>query len=274
MHIRFFCPRWGSENLEWDNFFRKVKDAGYDGVEMGFPPTLTAEERAVILKGLQQYKLLFIGQHWQTVEADFDHHMQIYEENLRSLASGKPLFINSQTGKDYFSMDQNLTLIKRAQEISEETAVPVVHETHRGKWSFAAHIARAYLQQNPEIRITLDVSHWCAVAETYLEDQPEAITLAIQHTDHIHARVGHTEGPQVPDPRDPLWAEAMQFHLECWDRVVAMKRKEGIVEFTITSEFGAAPYTTLLPESHLPIIDQWEINVYMMNLLKDRYRNS
>lgn len=33
MKLQFFCPRWGSENLSWDEFAAKVKSYGYDGVE-------------------------------------------------------------------------------------------------------------------------------------------------------------------------------------------------------------------------------------------------
>jgi hypothetical protein len=74
----------------------------------------------------------------------------------------------------------------------------------------------------------------------------EAVALAIQHTDHIHARVGYTEGPQVPDPRDPLWTEALQHHLKIWDEVIRIKKENDTPYFTITPEFGAPPYTVLL----------------------------
>jgi sugar phosphate isomerase/epimerase len=271
MKILFFCPRWGSEHLSWEVFFQKVKEAGYDGVEMGFPPELSPSEEESILRGLAVYSLAFIGQHWQTAEADFEAHSQTFVTNLNSLTAAKPLFINSQTGKDYFSPAQNLALMQKARAISRQTGIPILHETHRGKWSFAAHITRNYLEQDPEIRITLDVSHWCNVAETYLEDQPEAMALAIARTDHIHARVGHPEGPQVPDPRDPLWADALRHHLEWWDAVVRRKKAQGTEVMTITPEFGAPPYTILLPGSHVPIASQWEINLYMMQLLRKRY---
>ena len=273
MTILFFCPRWGSEHLPWETFFQKVKAAGYDGVEMGFPPELPGEEKKEILRGLKTHELLFIGQHWQTVEEDFEEHRSVFKRNLYSLAEGRPLFINSQTGKDYYSMEQNLALLSIADAIAEETGVPIIHETHRGKWSYAAHVTKQYLKEKPTIQLTLDASHWCNVAETFLHDQVAAMEKAIAHTVHIHARIGHTEGPQVPDPRDALWAEALKHHLGWWDQVVALSAKKGRESLTITPEFGAPPYTTLLPYSHLPIADQWEINVYMMELLRKRYRS-
>ena len=74
----------------------------------------------------------------------------------------------------------------------------VLHETHRNKFTFAAHITFDYPNRIPELRITLNASHWVNVAESFLEEQ--AIDLAIKRTEHIHARVGYPEGPQVPDP--------------------------------------------------------------------------
>jgi len=121
------------------------------------------------------------------------------------------------------------------------------------------------------LRITLDVSHWVTVAESFLDDQPEAMELAIQRTEHIHARVGYPEGPQVADPAAPEWNEALQHHLAWWDRIIERKRFETNALVTITPEFGPYPYMVHLPYSQKPIADQWQNNVYMMNLLRERY---
>jgi hypothetical protein len=106
---------------------------------MGFPPDLSKLEKQEILAGLNKYSLQLIGQHWQTLEADFDTHLKVFKAHLYSLASAKPLFINSQTGKDYFSESENRKLMEEAAQISQEIGIPIIHETHRGKWSFAAH---------------------------------------------------------------------------------------------------------------------------------------
>jgi sugar phosphate isomerase/epimerase len=271
MKILFFCPRWGQENIPWDNFLGKVKEAGYDGIEASLP--LDKQEKEFIVAEVMKQNLLLIGQHWETVNPDFDEHYREYESRLRSLAAAKPVFINSQTGKDYFPFEENVRLIELAAAISAETGIPVVHETHRGKFSFAAHIAKFYLERLPKLRITLDISHWFNTAETFLEDQQQAVETAISRTEHIHARVGFTEGPQVTDPRAPEWEETLAVHLNCWDKIIALQRKSGRENFTITSEFGAPPYMPLLPYTRQPIVDQWEVNVFMMNLLKERYKS-
>lgn len=265
----FFCPRWGQESLSWDQFCSKVKAAGYDGVESGLPET--EDEVYRMAASLQKHGLRFIAQHWETTVADFAQHLQEYERRLYQLAAIQPLFINSQTGKDYYPFARNEQLIAVAGRITSETGVAILHETHRGKFSFAAHVMQNYLERLPVVRITLDISHWCAVAETLLHDQAAAVQLAIAHTDHIHARIGHTQGAQVMDPRAPENTAAMEFHLQCWDKVMAAKQQKGDPLFTITPEFGAPPYLPLFPYTQQPIVSQWDVNLFMMDLLRKRY---
>ncbi|MCE7064605.1 sugar phosphate isomerase/epimerase [Dyadobacter sp. CY326] len=267
MKIKFYAPEWGN-TLPFDQFCQRVKAAGYDGVEMALP--FEPKEKESILENLAKYGLELIGQYWQSIEADIDAHAANYEKYLTNLIAAKPIFINCQTGKDYFSFDQNERLFGLASSLSDASGIRIIHETHRGKSLFAAHITKDYLTKIPSLRIALDISHWCNVHESLLEDQAEAVALAIAHTDHIHSRVGHPEGPQVNDPRASEWESALEAHLKWWDQVVAAHQKNA-TQLTITTEFGPAPYMPSLPHTQMPIANQWEINVYMMELLKARY---
>jgi sugar phosphate isomerase/epimerase len=271
VEIKFFCPRWGSEHLEWEVFLKKVKTAGYDGVEIGIPSSQTSEEIRGIWELLDQFQLTGIAQHYDTVDADFSRHYDNYGNWLEKIKVISPLMINSQTGRDYFSFEQNKSLIQLAQQFSEQNRMPVVHETHRSKFSFAAHITKQYLSLIPDLRIAWDVSHWVNVAESYLPDQQKAVDLAISRTDHIHARVGFPESPQINDPRAPEWKEAIQAHFKWWDQVVLYKRNQNEALLTMTPEFGPSPYMPLMPYTRKPLSDQWDINEYMMKLLKARY---
>ena len=266
MEILFFCPYWGSEDLDYKSFFEKVKSAGYHGVEMSLPLEIARKEE--ILDLLEQSGLYFIAQHWETLTADFESHKIGYRERLVNLAQAKPLFINSQTGKDFFTFQQNASLIGIADEVSRLYGIKIIHETHRGKFSFAAHVTSDYLKQLPDLRLGLDVSHWCNVAESWLDDQPDALNLALVSAEHIHARVGFPEGPQIPDPRTPEWKEALEKHLGWWKQVVDHRREEGWTSFTITPEFGPYPYMTILPDSKQPIANQWDVNIFMMDYLR------
>lgn len=269
MEIKYFCPHWGSKHLDFIEFTKKVKDAGYDGIEMSLP--LEKDEKKFILETIKENKLLFIAQHWETVSTDFEVHKKEYRQRIENLASSFPLLINSQTGKDFFTFEQNAELIAIAYEVANKYNVKLVHETHRSKFSFAAHIVADFIKKIPDLRIGFDVSHWCAVAESFLENQQENVDLGISRADHIHTRVGFPEGPQIPDPRVPEWQDAVEIHLGWWKKIIERNRKEGKELFTITSEFGPFPYMTILPFTQQPISNQWDINVYMMNMLRKKF---
>lgn len=271
MKILFFCTRWGQEQIHWNEFCKIVKDAGYDGIETSLP--LDAKETEQIVEAIKQQGLQWIGQHWDTVTPDFNQHISEYEQRLRAMAAAKPLFITSHTGKDFYTFEQNERLLLLAQEISEEIGIKIIHETHRGKFSFAAHLTKSYLQKHQWLKLTLDISHWFTVAESYLADQQEAVDLALSHTDHIHARIGFANGPQVNYPRSPEWNKVLQKHFFYWDKVIDMHKSKGSAQFTFTSEFGPFPYMQLQPFTDIPIANQWETNLYMKNLLKDKYKN-
>ena len=104
-----------------------------------------------------------------------------------------------------------------------------------------------------------------------MDDQAETLQKVFPHVRHIHARVGHSQGPQVNDFRAPEHAAALQQHLSWWDAIVALRRAEDAEQITITPEFGPSPYTQTLPYTNQVVSDAWELNVAMMQLLRARY---
>ena len=126
------------------------------------------------------------------------------------------------------------------------------------------------MESHPDLRITFDVSHWCNVHETLLEDQADTVGKTLDRVDHIHARIGHPEGPQVNDPRAPEWKDAVSAHFAWWDTVVARKKTEG-KQMTFLTEFGPIDYLPALPYTRQPLADQWEINIHMLNTIRKRY---
>jgi sugar phosphate isomerase/epimerase len=272
MELKIFCPRWGSENIKLNDFFKQAKLQGYNGIEYAIASDLPIPIIDDIFNIAAKEDMLLIAQHYDTDEADYHKHYDAYNSWLWKMNDYKPFIINSQTGKDFFSFEENTSLINEAMKFAQDTGIKVYHETHRNKFSFAAHITREYLQKMPDLQITLDASHWVCVAESFLENQREAMQLAIERTEHIHARVGYEEGPQVPDPRVPEWQHALNMHLNWWDKVVERKRLEGAdAILTITPEFGPFPYMVSLPFTQQPITNQWDVNAYMMQILRERY---
>jgi sugar phosphate isomerase/epimerase len=277
MQIKFYAPRWGSEHLPWPEFAAKAVADGYDGVEVF--PLQTLHERDALLQALEDYNLELALLHSEMQEGkDFERYKMALQKNLEILATYqtdkiKPRFINSHTGREYYTKSQMAECFAMCDDFSRKTGIRIIHETHRNKWAYAAHVVKEYLEEFKEVRLALDLSHWVCVSESYLEDQDEAVELAMQHADHLHARVGHTEGPQVTDPRAPENAEALAHHLQWWDRWMDIQIKKGRDTCTITPEFGPYPYMSYQCYTNEPIADQWAINMFMKNLLKSRYQN-
>ena len=268
--LKIMSTNWGFPGST-DEFCAKAKQAGYDGIEMWWPSDSKAQDE--LFAALKKHKL-DIGFLCGVGEPDPLKHTAAFKQMINACARQtvqKPLYINCHSGKDYFPAEINAGIIQYTVSLAKETGLIICHENHRSRILFAAHIAKEYIRQFPELRMTFDVSHWCNVHESLLHDQEDTVQLALTRVDHIHARIGHPEGPQVNDPRAPEWEPAVKRHLEWWDKVVELKIKDGSKKLTILTEFGPVDYMPALPYTRQPLSDQWAINVHMMNLLRKRY---
>ncbi|MDO6603923.1 sugar phosphate isomerase/epimerase family protein [Arenibacter palladensis] len=271
MQIKFIYPRWGSSDLPWSVFLNKIKNAGYQGVEIDLP--LESIKKNEICWMLKDLELDFVGQHWETQEADFNKHQEQYKRQLYNLVEANPLFVNSHTGMDFFTHKQNSSLIEAAHEIELESGVTITHETHRSRFSFAAHACLTYLEEYPFLKLTSDLSHWCCVAESLLENQAYAVEKAIEHTYHIHARVGSAQSPQVIDPQDSNYKTELDLFTNWWVLMIkkALGKKRPYI--TITPEYGPYPYSLYKSNTQIPMGDQWEINSFIKNHLAESIKH-
>ena len=268
--VLIFAPHWGSAHLSRTDFIARVVSAGFDGIEMSLP--MDVSERNAWTKAIADSGLQLIAQQWETVfHSDFAAHKQALEALLHNACAAKPLFVNTHTGKDFYSQAQNTELLDLADMISAESGVAIVHEIHRSRFSGHPMLLLPYLEQRPQLQLNADLSHWCCVCESLLEDQAHILEKVFPYVHHIHARVGHSQGPQVNDFRAPEHAAALQQHLSWWDAIIALQRAAGVKQITLTPEFGPSPYTQSLPYTNQQVSDAWELNVAMMQLLRSRY---
>jgi sugar phosphate isomerase/epimerase len=267
MKILFVRGMWGMDRPTLAANLEQIKKGGFDAVEMGVPAD--PKERAELASLLKKLELALIHQQW-TAGSTPEEHARSFEEQYRRGVELSPLFVNSHTGKDYFSLEQNLVVFKAARKLEESMGVRVVHETHRGRALFTAPAAVTLLDALPELWLAADFSHWCCVHESLLEDQQPAVDKAIKRTRHIHARVGHAEGPQITHPAAPEWRDALEAHVGWWKRMVEAAEKRGEAALTICPEFGPVPYMPTLPYTRQPVSDLWEVNLYMKDMLKER----
>jgi sugar phosphate isomerase/epimerase len=267
--LKILATNWGF-NGTMDEYCAKVKKEGYDAIEIWWPMDKNGQDE--MFSALKKYNLE-VGFLCGASQSNWKEHLDYFKQMINAAAKNtlqRPLYINCHSGRDYFNFDQNKAFIDHTIQLNKETGVLICHETHRSRILFAAPVARQFIEKIPELRITFDVSHWCNVHETLLQDQQETLDLTLSRVDHIHARIGHPEGPQVNDPRAPEWENALKAHFAWWDKVAQRKKQNG-ERMTVLTEFGPPDYMPTLPYTHQPMSDQWAINVHMMKLLKARY---
>jgi len=269
MKVHFFCSLWGMHQYSIEEAFEKIKKAGYDGVEMAY---ISGDHQPAKVKELARYNQLELIVAQVFAQSDtFEGYAESFTQYIKEIASMEPLYIISQTGRDYYSFEQNSRLIELSEQLSEELSIKIIHETHRGRFSFHGPTLIRYLKQFPKLRINADFSHWCVVSESLLEEQSDILQAAVERSDHIHARVGHSQAAQVTDPRAPEWEETLASHLSWWDDIIASHKNTGSTRFNITPEFGPEPYLPCAPYTQEPLANQWELNLYMKELLEQRY---
>lgn len=269
MTIKICCSKWGYEHMRMDDFLQKIKQAGYDGIDTWIPDDATQKKE--LLDGLQKYELLLVAHQHQAHGDDLTAFKRSFLEYLTICAEAQPLLINSHTGRDYFSFEQNLALVDLAQEFSERTGIIVAHETHRGRLGSAPFTIQDYFDARENFLITADWSHWTCVSESMLQHFSSVVAEATKRTRHVHARIGYEQGPQVPDPRAAEWNYALNAFFNWWDAIVAYNKEQGRAILTFTTEFGPPPYMQTMPYTKQPLADQFEVNCFMKDILRERY---
>lgn len=270
MEIKILSPLWGHEHLPIISFLDKVKNSGYDGVDTWIPAAYN--DKRDLFNYLTKHEMEIVSHQYRAEGSTFKDFKVSFVKNLYECAEPGPLLINSHTGRDYFSFDQNLALIDEGFEFSAKTGIIVAHETHRGRLGYSPQMLEAFIEARPEIKITADLSHWVCVTESMLENFEEIVAKVLQRSLHIHSRVGFEQGPQVPDPRAPEWNYALERFLGWWDAIVDYNVAQGVKKMSISTEFGPEPYMPKVPNSTAPLVDLFEVNCYMKELLSKRYR--
>jgi len=269
MQLHYLCPHWGQQDTLPEVFLNNVIAAGYNGIEID-PGALDKEYWIPLLKNIREQHPGFIVVAQMVLEegdGTFDAFYTHMLRRLELLAGFDPLFINCHTGRDYFSFRENCTLIQTAMDFSRQSNIPVYHETHRGRFSYALHRMPDYLEQFPELELVADYSHWCAVSESMLSCQAHTLEKLLPNIKHIHARVGYEHGPQLPDPFVPACRPYLEQFSSWWRGILDHHRKQA-QHFTICTEAGPVPYMPVNPANGKPLADQWIINTKMLQHLK------
>ncbi len=266
MKLDLFRSLWGWQG-DWSRCAAELREVGCVGVEARLPRDPDAVR--ALRHSLQQEDLAYIAvvftggdvipdqrwtleQHWDRLRSSFDAAQVV-----------APRFLNVLPGNDRWSLSQQVEFFGRAQELADEANVTCSFEIHRATSLYSPWVTLDVIAQLPQLRFTADISHWVVVCERLLNDPVDDLTPFIERVHHIQARVGYAQGPQVPHPAAPEYAEELAFHQGIWERIWASQHARGFAVTTLTPEFGPDGYTHRLPFTQAPIADVWTLNQWM-----------
>ncbi len=261
MQTLFFRALWGmTEGRNLEEKCAIAREAGYDGIEAAVDSFDPVELRETT----SRHGLRLIAQVFPLTPSELRSALA----KAREAGAMKAV---SHSGRDRWPLAEGIAFLREALAIEREFGIPVGHETHRYRLFYAPWATAELLRAVPELRVTLDLSHWCVVCESLLDDMEDFTSLAIERAVHVHARVGHEEGPQVSDPSAPEYRRHLERHAQWWNAVRARHLAEGAAMMTVTPEFGPPGYMQTIPHTGQPVADNWTVNLWMRDWLKGRW---
>jgi sugar phosphate isomerase/epimerase len=263
---------WGVDEA-WEMFLPRAKAAGYGAIEVNVLE-MTPTARAELRTRLDDLGLGLVAQiftHGFIPGGDIATHVESFRRQCEVALGMRPRLINCHSGRDAFTRDEAFDFFRRVVAHEAGLPVTVAHELHRGRIFHAPWTTTPILEAFPALKVTADFSHWVTVCERLIDDQLPAIRAVAEHCVHLHARVGHAQGPQVNDPRAPEWATELAAHERWWDICWSAMARRGLAEATLTPEFGPPPYQPTAPYTRRPLADLAEICDWMMRRQRDRF---
>jgi len=129
----------------------------------------------------------------------------------------------------------------------------VSHETHRGRCLYHPTITLEILRKFPNLKLTLDMSHWAIVTERLQEggwfgtipgssEEQNNWVEILSRVKHIHARIGSQQSPQLSAPT--LQQRNIYYNVwkKCWALGLENHTKNNPKIFSVTPEYGPFPY--------------------------------
>lgn len=281
--IRLYRTAWGlvGPGLPWDDLGSFARDAaaeGYAGVEFALPilaglpggveRQIAAVGEACGETGLAILPLIATRPERPRDYGDAALHLASFRAQLALAVRLGARRAVVHGGADAFSHDAAVAFFREAGAMAAEAGVLPLFETHRGRplndpWRTAAVLAAL-----PDLWLTSDLSHWMPVVDRWPEDCMDLFEAASARTAHLHARIGHEKGPQIPEPRDPLWEAHIALHRRWWEISVRAAEARGEV-LTAAPEFGPPPYMAAEPFTGRPVTDLVAANGWMRDRLRD-----
>lgn len=105
-----------------------------------------------------------------------------HEYQIERAVEFSPILVNSYTGRDIFSLEDNLVLFENALTPEQKYKVNSTRETHRFRPTFSTFDTEKIIKALPELKLNEDLSHWMVVNESDQSDPVSHLAAIYFHT--------------------------------------------------------------------------------------------
>ncbi len=253
-------PEWSMEEK-----FRRVKEAGFEGIEIWIEPK--DEDR---VRRLLDENGLFLGTGF---------HPNTVDDFKKAISQAKRMraeYIYVHPGNAFLSDEEAAHLVGEGYKIAHDAGVPMTLETHRGTVTENPYRAMRLAGRIPELRLTGDLSHYGVGAEIGGEPAKEIIRLLsplLDRVDTLQARI--TNGEQVQLDVGDGSGELAQNWVELWAEVMRRWRKRAQPGewFPFSTELGPPSYS-IVDFQGKEMSDRWEQSLVMKRLMAQAWEKS
>ncbi|MHB8654445.1 MAG: sugar phosphate isomerase/epimerase family protein [Terriglobia bacterium] len=253
-------PEWSMEEK-----FRRVKEAGFEGIEMWVEPKDETEVRRLL-----DETGLFLG------TGGHPNSLDDFKKFLTQVKRLHAEYIFVHPGNAFMSDDDAVKLVSDGYKVAYDMGVPMTLETHRGTVTENPYRAIRLAERVPQLRLTGDLSHYGVDGEmggapaadlihrlSPLLDRIETMQTRITNGEQVQVDVG-AGGGKLARNWVALWAEG----LRRW-----RSRAQSGDWFPFATELGPPPYSILDLEGK-EISDRWEQSLVMKRLIAEAWEQS
>ncbi|MGO4499319.1 sugar phosphate isomerase/epimerase family protein [Paenibacillus sp. 2RAB27] len=234
----------------------RIAGAGFTGILARVPEIDARDEWKRLLN---QYSLSFGSHCFPFSPTDLSAHIQ-------HAADMDMLYVNGQVADAFVIDEAAIDLLGGLTAVSAANSLPFYVETHRGKITQDLIRTVQYAQALPNLRFTLDISHYVLAGEmTEKQEKAEPLLdVVLQRTSAIHSRISSGEQIQVVvgysdailARYEQWWTQAMRYWLE--------GAKPGDV-LPFVCELGPAPYA-IKGQDGRELSSRWEQALILKNV--------
>lgn len=270
--IIFHRTLWGVD-LNFSNFVEikskllNFKTQGFEGLEIatGF---FDNKYKLDFLKLIKELDFKVVTQihtmGYPITNTKVCDHFDDFKKKIEDSLSWNPSVINSHTGRDDWTSEDNLELFRKISDYENSIKNKfsnISHETHRQRCLFNPRNSYEIMKNFPNIKYTCDLSHWSVVNSRLCNESTdpnwlEIIDILCKKTLLIHARVSSTEQIQVADPFSHENKENIKYYESLWKKIYENSEFQTI---HIDPEYGPFPYAILNPVNNMYFVDVDEI---------------